>query len=409
MGYTAEAIRGISWMSGFRAVTRMIAFAKTAVLARVLTPSQFGVFGIASLLLVFLEVITETGINVFLIQSQKNIDRYIDSAWVVSILRGFVISFLLVIASPLIVTFFNTPEANNILLFISIVPFIRGFINPACVKFQKELRFDSEFWFRTTIFFFDATVSILFAYLTYSVYSLVWGLLAGALLEVVLSFILFKPTPRFIIEKSYFAEIFHKGKWVTMYGMLGYFTDNGDNIVVGRVLGSSNLGLYQMAYKISILPISEVSDVVSKVIFPVYTKIANDKERLLRAFLKTNIFAFSASFLLGLLIFLFPQQIILILLGKNWLSAAPVLQILAVYGVLRTIAGPATALFLSVGKQKYITAMLSIRLLGLALTIYPLVKLYGLMGAGYSALLSVVVETPLVVYLVYLVFRKTSN
>jgi len=407
MGYTNRTIQGISWMSGFRAATRIFAFVKTAVLARILTPAQFGIFGIASLVLVFLEVITETGINVFLIQSKGNINKYISSAWVVSLLRGVIISLLLALTAPFIASFFHTPEATTILLFMSLVPFVRGFINPASIKFQKELQFNAEFWYRTAIFFFDAAIAIIVGYLTHSVYSLVWGLLAGALLEVVLSFILFRPRPRLLTEKNYFQEIFHHGKWVTMYGILGYFTDNGDNVVVGRLLGSASLGLYQMAYKISILPISEVSDVVSKVVFPVFTKIAGDKKRLFRAFLKTNIFAFSASFSLGAIIFLFPKQIILILLGEAWLSAAPVLQVLAVYGILRTVAGPSTALFLSLGKQKYITAMLFIRFLGLALTIYPLVSFYGLMGAGYSALISVIVETPVVIYFVYKTFKNS--
>ena len=409
MGYKKEAIKGISWMSGFRVVTRGLAFVKTVVLARALSPSQFGIFGIASLVLVFLEVLTETGINVFLIQSEKRIDKYINSAWVVSIGRGVIISLLVLLISPLIASFFHTPDAMSLLMFISLVPFVKGFINPASIRFQKELHFSSEFWFRTSIFFFDALVTIIIAYLTHSVYSLAWGFLAGALLEVVLSFVLFKPTPRFIIEKNYFQEIFHKGKWVTMYGILGYFTDNGDNIIVGRLLGSSPLGLYQMAYKISILPISEVSDVVSKVVFPIYTKIAEDKKRLLRAFLKTNIYAFSASFLLGALIFLFSKQIVLVLLGANWLSAAPVLQVLAIYGVLRTLAGPASALFLSVSKQKYITAMVFVRFLGLAITIYPLVSLYGLIGAGYSAIISVIVEIPVVLYLVLQVFKNHAK
>ncbi|HSA84258.1 MAG TPA: lipopolysaccharide biosynthesis protein [Patescibacteria group bacterium] len=407
MGYTRDAIRGISWMSGFRAVTRGMAFVKIAVLARVLSPAQFGVFGIASLVLTFLEVITETGINVFLIQSKKTIDDYIDSAWVVSIIRGIIISLLLVILSPVIASFFNTPEALPILLFISIVPFIKGFINPACVKFQKELQFNAEFWYRTAIFFVDSVIAIVIAYFTHSVYSLVWGLLAGAMIEVLLSFLLFRPTPRLHIENNYFMELFHKGKWVTLSGIFGYFTDNGDNVVVGKLLGASNLGLYQLAYKISILPISEVSDVVSRVIFPVYTKIAEDKRRLWRAFVKTNIFAFSASFTLGMIIFFFPAQIVLIFLGDKWLAAVPVLQVLSIYGVLRTIAGPSSSLFLAVGKQQYVTGMILVRLLALGVTIFPLISLYGLVGAAYAAIISVLIETPVVVYFVYRVFAKS--
>jgi lipopolysaccharide exporter len=406
MGYKRDAIKGVSWMSAFRITTRALAFAKTAVLARVLSPSQFGVFGIASLVLVFLEMLTETGINIFLIQSKKSIGGYINSAWVVSILRGIIISTLLVACSPFIAAFFKTPEALHILFFIALVPLVRGFINPSSVKFQKELNFNSEFWFRTSIFFLDAIVSIVLAITTRSVYSLVWGILSGAILEVLLSFVIFRPIPHFSIDKSYFGEIFHKGKWVTLYGILSYFTDNGDNVIVGRIMGSSSLGIYQMAYKISILPISEVSDVVCRVIFPVYTRIAEDNKRLLRAFIKTNIAVLLATFLLGTIVFLFPEQIILILLGKNWLSAVPVLKILAIYGTLRTIAGPASALFLSVSKQKYITIMIFVRFLGLALTIYPFVIFYGLIGAGYSALVSVIVEIPVVLYLTYRIFKK---
>jgi PST family polysaccharide transporter len=256
MGYTRNAIKGLSWMSGFRIATRVLAFAKIAVLARVLTPAQFGIFGIASLVLVFLEVLIETGINVILIQSKRNIEEYIDSAWVVSIIRGVVICLLIVLASPFIAGFFKAPEAQGILLFISIVPLIRGFINPAEVLFQKELAFRSEFWFRSAIFFFDAIVSILVALVTQSVYSLVWGLLAGAILELILSFTLVKLTPKFVINKEYFREIFHKGKWITAYGILNFIALQGDNIVIGRVMGTSALGVYQMAYKISLLPIS---------------------------------------------------------------------------------------------------------------------------------------------------------
>src|SRR3989344_3902076 len=156
MGYSRYVKQGVMWMSGFRILSRMVAFLKIAVLARVLTPSQFGIFGIASLVLGLLEMLTETGINIFLIQLKDGMDEYINSAWVVSIIRGLCISSLIILLSPFIVSFFNTLQAQNILLLISLVPFIRGFINPSVFKLQKELQFHYEFWFRSSIFLFDA-------------------------------------------------------------------------------------------------------------------------------------------------------------------------------------------------------------------------------------------------------------
>src|SRR3989344_3509124 len=107
MGYTKDTYQGLSWLGSFRAVTRLGAFVRTAILARLLVPSQFGLFGIASLVLAFLETITESGINIFLIQEEKKMADYINTAWVVSIVRGIVITLIIILSSPFIEKFFN--------------------------------------------------------------------------------------------------------------------------------------------------------------------------------------------------------------------------------------------------------------------------------------------------------------
>jgi O-antigen/teichoic acid export membrane protein len=215
-----------------------------------------------------------------------------------------------------------------------------------------------------------------------------------------LSFYFIKPTPKLKFEKNYIKEIFHKGKWITAYSVFNYIGENGDNIVVGRVLGASILGLYQMAYKVSYLPLSEITDVVNTVIFPVYSKIEGDRIRLLEAFWKTTGLISIFTTLAGAIIFLFPTQVITIILGSQWIGAASVLRVLAVYGILRAALGPASAMFLAAGKQNYVTAMTFIRFAALVITIYPLVLMYGMMGAGYSALLSALVEVPVILFLI---------
>lgn len=393
-------------MSASRFVARGLAFLKIVVLARVLSPLQFGIFGIASLMLSLLETLTETGINIVLIQSRRDLSEYINSAWVVSIIRGLIIAVLIIISAPFIASFFHTPEALGILLFISLVPFVRGFINPAEVKFQKELTFHLQFWFTSGLFLIDAITAIIFVLLTHSVYSLVWGMLISALCEVILSFALIKPRPKFAIEKIYFKEIFHKGIWVTTYTIFNYIAENADNAVVGRVMGATSLGFYQMAYKLSILPMTEVSNVVSSVAFPVYARIGEDGKRLQKAFLKTLALVFFGSAILGLVIFAFPGFVISVLLGDKWLSIIPVLQVLIIYSVLRTWEGPVSAVFLALERQKYVTAMVFIRFVLLILTIYPFVKMFGLVGAGYAQLFSVVITLPVISYLLIQVLKK---
>src|SRR3989339_1186077 len=126
MGYLKTIINAVYWSIAQRWVVRGLSFVRIAVLARILLPVQIGVFGIATLVLGFLEVFTETWINVFLVQEEGDIDHYINTAWVISILRGLFIGLLILVGAPFISNFFNSPRSLSVILLISLVPVIRG-------------------------------------------------------------------------------------------------------------------------------------------------------------------------------------------------------------------------------------------------------------------------------------------
>lgn len=405
MGYTKDAVKGVSWIAVLRASTRAIAFLKTIILARILVPSQFGAYGVALLVLGFLEVMTETGVNVILIQ-EKETDKYINSAWVVSIIRGAIIALVIILLTPFIVTFFHSPESKDLLYAMSIVPFIRGFINPSIVKFQKQLHFNKEFWYRFSIFMIDSITAIIFTVITHNPIGIIIGLIAGVISEVVLSYIVVNPRPLLQFEKFYMSKLFHKGKWITASGVFNYLFHNADNIIVGRLLGTGSLGVYQVAYSFSILPITEIADVFSRVTFPVFAKIAGDKDRLRTAFIKTIIVVSLLTFPFGIILYVFPKEIVTLVLGEKWLAAASFLPILAVFGVVRGISGSTSALFLAVGKQEYITVVTLFSIVGLIIPIVPLVLAYGMVGAAVSALVGSVVALPVMLYYTLKVFRK---
>jgi len=397
MGYTKTAIKGISWAGSLSFFSRGISFLRTIVFARILNPAQFGVYGIALLIMALLETLTETGVNVILVQEKENIEKYISTAWLVSIIRGIIIALVIILSAPFIAAFFHAPGVLGVMLLVSVVPFLRGFINPSEVTFQKDLKFHQEFWYRIAIFAFDTVISLAMVYMIHSVIGIIWGLIAGVVLEVVLSFVLLSPRPNLNIEKGYLSKIVNKGKWVTLSGIFNYLFHNFDTIVVGRILGAGGLGLYEMAYNISMLPITDVADVISKVTFPVYTKISEDKFRLRKAFLKTVVLVSLILLPFGILI-VFPYEIVKIVLGQKWLGIVDVLRILVIFGVIRAISGSTSALFLSVGKQRYVTIVTLVSMLGLAVTIVPLVLKMGIYGAGVSVLIGTLVALPFMLY-----------
>lgn len=390
-------------MTALRVTTRVVAFVRIAILARIFSPQQFGLFGIATLVLTFLEIFFETGVNVFFIQEEGKLDEYISTAWIVSILRGAVISLLLLASSPLIALFFKAPDVLPLILLTSIVPFLRGFINPAIVTFQKELFFAKEFLLRFSIFFLDSLVVVAFGWLTKSVSSLIYGIIAGAVLEIILSYTLINLRPKLSFELEKAKKIINRGRWMTAAGIFDYLFENLDDIVVGRLLNINFLGLYQMAYKISSMPISEITDVFGKVTFPIYVKISGDKLRLKRAYLRTVLGISLMVLILGAFLFIFSKQVVGLVLGEKWLEIVPVLKILTIYGIIKAISNTANPIFLAVKKQEYITAVTFVGTLILAIFIVPMVSNFQIIGAGFSAVIGSIITVPIIFYFL----RKT--
>jgi O-antigen/teichoic acid export membrane protein len=165
------------------------------------------------------------------------------------------------------------------------------------------------------------------------------------------------------------------------------------------------LGIYSVAYKISSLPISEIADVFAKVTFPVYVKISGDKKRLGKAYVKTMLGSGLLIILLGTGIYIFSKEIVLILLGPNWLAAVPVLKILSVFGIIKGISGTALSLFLAIEKQEYVMVVTLMGILGLAIPIIPLTLRYGLIGTGIAVIIGSLVTLPVIAYYIFRIFK----
>jgi len=393
MGYKKNALKGITWMGSLRIFTRGVAYIKIAIIARILTPHQFGLFGIASLVLIFLETLTGTGINVFLVQ-EKKIAKYLDTAWTISILRGILISVAIALLAPAISNFFDSSESQRLLLLISIVPFLRGFINPSIIDFRKKLEFHKEFKFKLSLFIIESVVTIVFALLTKEASSIIYGLIVGALFEMVVSHVFILPRPKLGCKRKYARKIIQKGKWVTSSGILNYLAHQGDDIVVGYLLSPASLGIYQNAFKISSLPLTEVAQVVSSVTFPIYSKISGDLARLRNACGKVLVLTSFIIVPLGLIFYLFPKQIILVILGENWLEATGALQVLSIYGVIKAYLNTAKSIFHSLKRQDVVARLSFLEFFALAVIIIPFIRQHDIIGAGYASVISVIVAFP---------------
>src|SRR5258708_18867636 len=141
MGYRNSLMKGLGWIGFFRAAAKAIVFFKIILAYRYLSPRDVGVYGLAMIALGLLEQLTETGVNIIIVKERQPLSYYIDTAFLVSIGRGILIALVLFASSFFLPSFFNDPLLFPLMLVVSIIPFIKGFINPAVAQYQKDLKF----------------------------------------------------------------------------------------------------------------------------------------------------------------------------------------------------------------------------------------------------------------------------
>lgn len=393
-------IRGSFWIFIARITGQGISFISTIILARLLSPLDFGILGIAMLAIYFLETFSTTGFNLALVQKDVDIHDYLDAAWFVSVVRGLILGISIYLISPIVAQFFNSPNAMNVLKILAISPILRGLNNIGIVYFSKDMKFNKVFYLQIAEMFGRSITSIILAFLLKNVYALVFGILASRIIYLTMSYILHPYRPRLKFDYQKAKELFTFGKWLLGSSILKYTINQGDKAVVGKLIDSTSLGFYTIAYRISMLPVEQITKVVSQVMFPAFSKIQSDNLQLSKRFLETlQILSFFSIPFAGM-IFLFSNDFVSIFLGAKWLPAVPIIHIFAFLGLITSISSSTGSFFQAIGKPKIVTSILTARLIIIAIIIYPLTSNYGIQGAALTVLISAIILDPFAIFLV---------
>lgn len=382
------------WLFGLRLSERLLGLARMVVLARLLAPNDFGLFGIALLALSVLESLSSTGFNEAIIHRQGRAEEYLGTAWTVHMARGFVLAAAMFAAAPLVAAFFAEPASEVLLRALSINLVLSGLTNISVVVFQKELDFRKLAYMGACGALVDVVVSIVAAVALRNAWALVYGVLAGNVVRLVLSFVI-APLVRPRFQLARFKELAGFGGWVWGANLLHFLANQGDDVVVGRMLGAPALGLYRMAFAYAGLPATEITHVVSRVTFPAYAKLSGDLPALRRGHLRAVQATALVSAPLAVGIAVMAPSFVRLILEPAWEPMVVPLQILAAWGLIRSISATTGPLFQGLGRPDIITRLVLLKLLTLLAVIFPLTARFGLAGTSLAVGLSAAVSYPL--------------
>jgi O-antigen/teichoic acid export membrane protein len=379
-----RAVKGGMWMVGLKFTHRGLGLLRTFILARLLSPEDFGLFGLALLALSFVDNFSVTGISNTLIQKRENIQDYLDTAWTVQLLRAFLLFAILFSCAQPVALFFKRPEVVDILRAIAFVVLFTGIENIGTIYFQKEIRFEKVFLLKFCSILMNLTVSIAVALILKNVWALVYGSLAGALTKLLLSYMVHPYRPRLKFDFVKFRELLRLGKWFFGSSILVFLITEGDDAVVGKILGATALGFYQMAYLISNSTATEISNFVASLMFPVYSKLQDNPDTLREAYLRVFQLVTFIVFPIAGLIFILSPDFTYLFLGEKWMPMVPALQILTIWGVIRSVEATTIQIFYATGRPDYSTKILLLEALIIMALIYPLTAKWGILGASLT-------------------------
>ncbi len=350
MSLKKKTIHGLGWAFLSQGGKQGINFIITAILARLLTPNDFGLLGMVTVFTNLALIFNELGVSSALIQKQDVDDRHLSSAFWLNIIAGLFLALIFIAISPLIALFYKRPELKPILMVMSFNFILASFTIIQQAILTKDMDFRSLMIRDIIAVIIGGAVGIYLAYKGFGVWSLVYQLLTFTLANSILLWILSKWRPRFIFSPAAIKDIFHFSANVVGFNILNYFARNVDYLLIGRFLGAQSLGYYTLAYKLMMVPLQSITYLVSKVMFPAFSKIQHDLPKVQEVYMKMVKAISLITFPLVFCFFAIAPEFVLNIYGSKWEPATVILQILCVCGLLQSVSSTDGNILLSQGK-----------------------------------------------------------
>jgi len=350
MSLKTRTIKGISWSAMSQITRTLLILGITTALARLLNPNDFGLIAMVAVFANFFVILDDMGLPAAIIYKKRLTEGHLSSGFWLNILEGLVLTVILAGTAPFIAHLYSKPQLTTIIIVMSTTLFISSFGMLQGALLAKQLSFRLLAITEITATVLSSVIAITLAALGFGVWSLVAQSVSLSLFTAVLLFIVCKWKPKLVFEWKPLKELLAYGMPLLGYGFASYFSRNMDNLLVGKYLGSDQLGDYAMSYRFCIFPWGNVTAVISRVMFPAMSTIQEDHPRLRNAYMQTNKYIAAVTFPMMAGLIVVAPAFVRVALGPNWKGAIVLIQILAAVGLMQSITSTARFIYQTQGR-----------------------------------------------------------
>jgi O-antigen/teichoic acid export membrane protein len=383
-----QTLSGAKWLLGANLLQKAIQLCATIILARILGPADFGLVALAFVTIDALGLFKSMGFDSALIQRNTDVARAANTAFLIVPSSSVLLYVLLFFLSPSIAGFLNNQALVPVIRALGLTFVMSGFVKVPSALLDKSMQFRKVAVAETIATVVFSISAITMASLRWGIWSLIIAFILKTLVQSILIFIFAKWRPILEYDKTIALEMFHFGKFLFLGSLFWFIRSNLDNILAGKLLGVTALGLYAIAFNISNFGADFLSNRLNRVIFPAFSKLNADLDALRAAFLKTTRMICMVAFPFSAILAILSHELLLIVYGTKWLAAAPVLIILAFAGLINSIFLPVGPALSAIGRSKPVFWTQFLQTATFVILVIPAAHFFGLLGVAAAVLAS---------------------
>ena len=347
-----KATKGGLYLVIANILSQFIAIAVNVILARLLLPEDFGLIVLVNTYIGLISVFTNIGLVSSVIFYQNVNNRQISTLFWISLMVALFSFSIVILTSPIATSFYNEPKLTKVVWVAAINILITPFFNIHYKIMERDLEFKLLSKITILSSTLGAVVGVIFAYLGYGVFALVFQMLGSSLFRLILSICMIKWKPEFVFDWQGTKEMLIYSLKMKVSRLIFFFERNIDYLIMGKFFNSQTLGYYAFTYNIMYTPVKRVSYIFSDILFPSFSSIKDDYQKIIQGYFK-SIELISLVTFPGMALIAFNAELIIhFIFGAKWSEAIPILEVLCFAGAIQSISQVGGVIFSSTGKPE---------------------------------------------------------
>ena len=345
-----RTVAGLGWSGANQVVSQLLQFAFSVALARLLSPAEFGLVGMIIVFTGFAASLADLGLGASLIQRPSVSEAHLNAVFWLNVAMGGLLTTLLCATAPLIATFYGEPQLQLLTMAVAGTLLLSSLSAVQSALLSKSIEFRLRFWIDMAATAASGTVAVGLAVSGAGVWSLVAQSLTLSATRTVLLWWYTPWRPAWSFELAAAKDLRHFARHMMLFNIVIYWENNVEKMVIGRLLGSTSLGIYNLAERIMRIPSTNVTAAAGSVMFPAVSLIQHDVESVRRVYLRSNRLIATATFPMMMGLMALAEPAVLSLLGAKWHGTILPLQLLCLAGLVQSVYNTAGWIYLSHGR-----------------------------------------------------------